>query len=161
MTLIFRLIFFNDSLKISINFCRPFKERAMRTLYSAQLHPPSLRGLHAYSFNPFVPTVAFNICCWNQLKNQTQSLGQQMLNATVGTNGLILFMAWHYMACEEFSSLFLMNKYHLIRQYDPLLLAFNKIICMSFGRRKIFRAFTNAKKVKIKSVVEIEVIYRQ
>ena len=58
--------------------------------------------------NPFMPTVAFNICCLREtaslgimgaprvppLCRETQSLGQQMLNATVGINGLTTFHAF-------------------------------------------------------------------
>ena len=65
----------------------------------------------SYSFNPFMPTVAFNICCPRDcvsrhngvtsgaplkplsddsaLRALSSLRGQQMLNATVGINGLI------------------------------------------------------------------------
>ena len=89
----------------------------------------------AKNFNPFMPTVAFNICCPRDcvsrhnggtagaplkplrddsalralsslrglrgtptvlpLCRETHSLGQQMLNATVGTNGLNCFSPVH------------------------------------------------------------------
>ena len=56
--------------------------RGARHLPLLQLHQV-VRRLAAREFNPFMPTVAFNICCPRDCVSQTAHVG------TVGKNGLI------------------------------------------------------------------------
>jgi len=64
------------------------------SLWNFTIHEFQVRIMDT-SLNTFFPTVAFDIC------RETQSLGQQMLNATVGKNGLSLGELWDNLYLEE------------------------------------------------------------
>ena len=129
--------------------------------------------LHMCSINPFMPTVAFNICCSRDcvsrhnggtagaplkplrddsalralsslrglrgapevppLCRETQSLGQQMLNATVGINRLIIIVSFFSFAnYSQFYRIISMRVFKVLTSNVPFIFKVISVKVFSF-----------------------------